>query len=261
MSFLSPLSITETVIEKFSVNKSKLSFLQTIIMGFLGGVYIAFGAQLATNVIANVSDKGIGLILGGVVFSLGLILVVVAGAELFTGNNLMSMAVYSRSISLKSLLKNWTLVYLMNFVGSVFIAFMIYYSGLLFNADHSLNATGLRALSVAVIKTNLPFMQVFIRAILCNWLVCLAIWLAISALDVMSKILGILFPIMAFVASGFEHCVANMYIIPIGYLIDNSQIKFSGFMNNIVAATLGNIVGGAFFVGALYYYVYWRSRS
>jgi len=256
MSFYSPLNVTDTVIDKFSINKIRLNLLQTILMGFLGGAYIAIGAQLATIVMANVSDKGIAPVLAGTVFSLGLILVVVAGAELFTGNNLMSMALLSKKISFQAMMKNWIIVFIMNFIGAVSIAFMIYYSGLLFNPDHSLNNAGNRALFVASLKSHLPFMQVFLRAILCNWLVCLAIWMAISALDIISKIFAIIFPIMTFVASGFEHSIANMYFIPIGFLIDKNSVPVTGFLNNILAATLGNIIGGSLFVGTFYYLVY-----
>lgn len=257
MNFNAPQSIAETVMEKVGVSKCKLSIMQMIVMGFLAGAFIAFGAQLATRVMANVVDPGLAMVLGGAVFSVGLMLVVIAGAELFTGNNLIWMSVLSGQTTVGKMLTNWVVVYFANFVGSLFIAYMIYHSGLLFGADGALNAVGTKAVAIASTKAGLTFTQTFVRAILCNWLVCLAVWVALASHDIIGKIFGIFFPIMAFVASGFEHSIANMYFIPMGMMVDTmGTITMGGFMNNLVAATIGNIIGGAFFVGTIYFYVY-----
>jgi len=263
MIYNRPQKIAEILVEKIGVKKSKLSVNYLILMGFLAGVYIATGAQLATKVLAYVSDPGIGMLLSGSVFSVGLMLIVIAGGELFTGNSLILMSVLAGKVSVKSMLKNWSIVYLANLIGSIFMVFMMIKSGLLHH-NGALNPAGDKAVNIAFIKTHLSFFQIFIRSILCNWLVCLAVWFSLAAHDISGKILGIFFPIMMFIASGFEHCIANMYLIPIGMLLNTNpsvNIPISGLMKNLTVATIGNIIGGAFFVASLYYYTYYQHRE
>lgn len=233
------------------MSKCQLTPLKVIILGFLAGVYIAFGAQLATRLGSKIADPGIAVLVFGSVFSVGLMLVVIGGAELFTGNNLMFMSVLNGNAKLSDMLLKWLLVFVANFLGSIFIVWMMYNTGLVSGGVAD------KAIAIARAKVHLSFGHAFFRAILCNWLVCLAVWLAIASQDVIGKLFGIFFPIMAFVASGFEHSIANMYFIPIGMFLDKTHsITWGGFFHNIIPVTLGNIIGGAFFVATLYYFVY-----
>jgi formate/nitrite transporter len=206
--------------------------------------------------------------MAGIGFCLGLILVVVAGAELFTGNNLVVMSWVSGNVSLGSLMRNWGMVYVGNLVGALSIVAMVYLGRWWEQGENSVGAT---AVTIAAAKTALPFWVVFVRAILANALVCLAVWLASGGRSVTDKVFGILFPIAAFVAAGFEHSIANMYFIPIGLLLSDqpdpvkvaglptaqlTDLNVAGALTNIVAATLGNIVGGAILVGIVYWFVY-----
>jgi formate/nitrite transporter len=253
-----------------------LAVLPMAVLGILAGVYIGFGAQLCTMVTHDLAPHfglGFSKFMGGSVFTVGLMLVVIGGAELFTGNNLMVIGMLTRHISAKDLVRNWVIVYLTNFVGSLLLVAIMYYSGLWKCGDFGVGAS---ALKVASAKINLSFAEAFCRAIGCNWLVCLAVWLAAAGKDSVSKIFGIYFPIMAFVASGFEHSVANMYFIPIGLCLKTSaevvnaaglgaaidSATWSGFLiRNLVPVTLGNIVGGGLFVGAAYYLAYLRKKT
>jgi formate/nitrite transporter len=219
---------------------------------------------------------GVMRLLSGLVFSLGLILVVVGGAELFTGNNLIVMAWANRRIKTSALLRNWLIVYLGNFVGSFGIAILIFFSGHFSFANGKIGET---ALNIANGKTNLNFLQAVVLGILCNVLVCLAIWLSFSGRSTTDKVLAVVPPITAFVACGFEHSVANMYFIPAGLLLKNGADEsfWTGigktaadypalnlenfFLNNLIPVTIGNIIGGAFLVGIVYWFVYLKRRS
>lgn len=215
-------------------------------------------------------------LLGGLVFSLGLVLVVVGGAELFTGNNLIVMAWANGRVKTSLVMRNWLIVYFGNFVGAVGIAVLIYFSGHLSFAGGKIAET---ALSIANAKSNLDFGQAIILGILCNVLVCLAIWLSFSGRSTTDKMLAVVPPITAFVACGFEHSVANMYFIPVGLLLKNGAGesfwtgigKAAGdypalnlenfFLRNLIPVTIGNIIGGAVLVGIVYWFVYLRRRS
>lgn len=250
-----PAKIAELV-ENIGVKKAVLPATPTITLGLLAGAYISFGAMFYTLVM---TDPNLGLgpsrLLGGIAFSLGLVLVVVGGAELFTGNNLIVMAWADRKVSTIQLLRNWSLVYIANLIGAVGSAILIYLSGVLsINSD----AVAETALNIAITKINIDPFQAFIRGILCNALVCLAVWLCIAAHDVASKILAIVFPISAFVALGFEHSIANMYFIPLGMLINHGEIGLSGFLTNLIPVTIGNIIGGGLFVAFVYWVIYIR---
>jgi formate/nitrite transporter len=249
-NFNAPANIAESVISQVGVKKCQLSIGQTMILGILAGAFIAFGAQLATKVFATVQDPGLATLLGASVFSVGLMLVIIAGAELFTGNNLIFMSVLGGTTKFSKMLEYWFYVYVANLIGSLLLVWFMSQSGLV----SGVIAT--KAIKIAEAKVGLSSMQVLFRAIMCNWLVCLAVWLALASHDVVGKIFGIFFPIMAFVASGFEHSVANMYFIPMGMILSPETVSWGGMVNNILWATVGNIIGGAGFVAFIYYMIF-----
>ncbi|MCX7703383.1 MAG: formate/nitrite family transporter [Planctomycetota bacterium] len=273
VGFLTPKEVTETVVKSSKTKCNEFSVLQMILLGFLAGVYIAFGAQLFITVTFDLTKHlGVGFarFIGGSVFSVGLMLVVIGGAELFTGNCLCLVGVLTRDVSIKRMLRNWGIVYAANFAGALFLVLIMYWSRLWSMGNFGVGAS---AVTVASGKVSLSFFEAFVRGIGCNWLVCLAVWLALAGRDGVSKVFGIYFPIMAFVASGFEHSIANMYFIPIGLLLAGnadvmnavttatSNLTLSAFLvRNLLPVTLGNIVGGALFVGGIYYLVYLRKK-
>ncbi len=259
--------------EHVGVVKADMSTANTLALSVLAGAFIALGAIFATTVTAGGADLPFGVLrlLGGLAFSLGLILVIVAGAELFTGNNLIVMAWASRRVRTGQLARNWTLVYLGNFAGALATA------GILFvgkQYEFGGGAVGVQALSIAASKTSLGFVQAIALGALCNGLVCLAVWLCYSARTTTDKILSIVPPIAAFVAAGFEHSVANMFFIPMGLLVKSDDefvtaqeglpslagLTWERFVTaNLLPVTIGNIAGGALMVGAIYWFVYLRS--
>lgn len=243
-------------VETIGVAKAQLGLLPTLMLSILAGAFIAFGGAFYTIVM---TDSGLGFgparLLGGIAFSTGLILVVVGGAELFTGNNLIVMAWADRKVSHLNLLRNWVIVYVGNFIGSIGTVILIGLSGILLLQDGNVAMT---AIKIAEAKLALPADEAFFRGILCNILVCLAIWLCFSARTVVSKILAILFPISAFVALGFEHSIANMYLIPIAWFAGSDAVTLSGLFANLIPVTAGNIVGGSGFVALAYWVIYLR---
>lgn len=250
-----PQTIAELV-ESGGVRKANLPTLQLAVLGVLAGVFIAFGAMFYTVAVTN-SGLGFGItrIVGGLTFSLGLILVVVGGAELFTGNNLITIAWASRKVSTVKVLRNWSIVYLANFAGALACAYVLHASGTLNLAE---GAVGETASAISAGKLSLGFEQAFIRGVLCNALVCLAIWLTFASHTVSGKILAIVFPITTFVAIGFEHCVANMYLIPVGMLARGETVDLMALAGNLVPVTASNIIGGAIGVALVYWTVYLR---
>ncbi len=247
------------MVENAGVKKAALSTQKTLVLALLAGAFIAFGGMFFTVAITN-ADLGFGptRLLGGAAFSLGLILVVLAGAELFTGNNLIVMAWASHRITTIRLLRNWMLVYVGNFIGALAMAVIVYWSGGLELGDGAVANT---ARDIAGAKVQLSFLEAFLRGVLCNTLVCLAVWLCVAAHSVVSKIFAILFPITAFVALGLEHSVANMYLIPVGYLAGAEGVTVMSFTANIIPVTLGNIVGGSVLVALVYWIVYLRASE
>jgi formate transporter len=260
--------------ENVGVKKAKLDFWSMFALAVLAGLFIGLGAEFFTLVITD-TGLGFGLnkLVGGLVFSLGLILVVVAGAELFTGNNLIVMAWVSGKLTLGQVMRNWVIVYLGNLVGSLGAVMLMYLTKQWAFANYHVGAT---ALNIANAKVNLSFTTGVARGILCNALVCLAVWLCMSGRSVTDKILAILFPITAFVASGFEHSVANMYFIPMGLLLksepqvvaaagkvasDLVNLNMQGFLGNLLSVTTGNVFGGGFMVAAVYWFIYRRPRE
>ncbi len=266
-----PKTIAETVAQTVGVAKATSPWFTVFVLGILAGAYIGFGGLLSTTVTFDTAAKwGIGItkILAGAAFSVGLMLVVIAGAELFTGNNLMISSVLSREITFNTMLKRWAIVFVANFVGSIVVALLFYFSGLWKTGDGALGAA---AVKIAYNKISLSFGEALWRGVGCNWLVCLAVWMALAARQIIGKIFAIFFPIMAFVAIGFEHSVANMYFIPTGiFLINGASLpglggldpNFLGWFNflwrNLLPVTLGNIIGGGVFVGMSYWGAYLR---
>ncbi len=262
--------------EYIGVSKAETPFLPTFTLSVLAGAFIALGAVFATTVAAGTSGiwpYGVTKLLVGLVFCLGLVLVVVGGAELFTGNNLIVMAWASGKVSTRALLRNWAIVYVGNFVGSFGTAVLVFMSKQYTFGGGSIGST---ALSIAESKVNLGLGQAIVLGILCNTLVCLAVWLTFSARSTVDKIVAIIFPISAFVAAGFEHSVANMFFIPMGCLIkfldptfvskvgaDVPTLSWNSFLfQNLLPVTFGNIIGGSLLVAAIYWSVFlYRSQS
>ncbi|MDP6951967.1 MAG: formate/nitrite transporter family protein [Alphaproteobacteria bacterium] len=240
--------------EQSGVAKANMVLPQLFVLGTLAGAFIAFGALFY---LLTVTDSGLGYgptrLLGGVAFSLGLILVVVAGAELFTGNNLIVLAYAHGQIPMLAMLRNWGVVYVANLVGSLIMVVAALASGIL---DGAMGET---AVAVAKGKAGLSPFEALVRGILCNTLVCLAVWLSYAARRVSGKVLAIVFPIAAFVALGFEHSVANMFLMPLGLILADMPV-LAPTIANLVPVTIGNIIGGAGFVAATYWFCYLKDR-
>jgi formate/nitrite transporter len=259
----SPAEIKEAV-EKVGVKKTRLPLLASFMLAMVAGGSVALGALFYTIV---ASDEGMSFaavrLLGGLTFSLGLVLVIVGGAELFTGNNLIVMAWASGKVSTREMLRNWVVVYFGNLVGSLALVFLVFFSH---HLDMNGGRVGLSILNTAVAKIQPDVVTLFFKGILCNVLVCLAVWLAYAGRTVTDKILALILPVSAFIAAGFEHCVANMYFLPLAWLLvqtghvptdfDASLITIPGIIHNLVPVTLGNIVGGAGLVGVMYWGIY-----
>ncbi|MFZ9483438.1 MAG: formate/nitrite transporter family protein [Ilumatobacteraceae bacterium] len=247
-------------VEAVGVTKAGLPLARMIPLGILAGAFIGLGAHFSTVITADTAlSPGISRLLGGLVFSLGLVLVVVSGAELFTGNTLIVVATVDRKVRVRALLRNWVVVYGSNFVGAAATALLVHASGRLDAGDGSVGA---RAIAIAEAKSGLTFGNAIASGILANALVCLAVWMTLSARSLVDKVVVIVPPITAFVAAGFEHSVANMYFFPVALFHgapDGSSATWSAFLlDNLVPVTLGNIVGGAVLVGLVYWFVYLR---
>ena len=249
------------------VAKARLPLLSMLMLSVLAGAFVGLGALYFVLVI---SDPSLGFaarqVLGGVVFALGLILVVVAGAELFTGNNLLAMAWADGKISTRDLLRNWAIVCVGNFVGAAGLALLVFLSR---HAEMNNGAIAQEYLTIAAEKVAMPFWTAFFKGILCNVLVCMAVWMALAGRSVIDKAVAVVFPISAFVAAGFEHSVANMYFIPLAMLLQTFEnvgastntVTWVGFFSNLVPVILGNIIGGSVLVGLVYHVIYRRARG
>jgi formate transporter len=257
--------------------KAGRNALALVMLGLLAGAFIAFGAIFMTVVLTGAGDLpwGIARILAGIAFSLGLVLVIVGGAELFTGDSLMIVACASQSITISALLRAWSLVYLGNICGAIGTAVLVFLAG---EYGFGGGAVGKTALVIASAKAALPTLQLFFLAVLCNVLVCLAVWMSFGARSATDKVMVIVPPITAFVAAGFEHSIANLYLLPYGLAIkawagpefwtaigqsaaDYPSLTAGATLHNIVIATIGNLIGGSVMVGAVYWFVYLRRRA
>ena len=278
--FLSPPQIAEETI-KNGIKKASLPVSKMLLLGFLAGGFIAFAAEgsnmAAFNLFMNADTYGLGKALAGAIFGAGLIFVIVAGGELFTGNVLISVSVMHKQVAFAQMLKNWFFVYIGNFIGSVVIAWMMNKSGLFASGASGL---GVVTMKIASYKVGLSFGKAFFLGVMCNWLVCLAVWMAWGAKDIPGKVLVIFFPIWLFVTSGFEHSIANMYYIPAGIIAKGNQAMVDAalshgmtaemlnalnwktcLVNNLLPVTLGNIIGGGVFVACIYWFCYLRKNK
>ncbi len=267
-------TITEVVEQNIQngIKKTNLTTKKLILLGIAAGFFIGIGAEASSLAMHGISNVGLARTVAGAVFPIGLMLIVLLGGELFTGNCLISMAVYDKKAKLKGMIRNLTIVYISNFIGAALMAWMINNCGQLNFSD---GGAGAFTIKVALGKVGIDPMQAIVSGILCNVLVCLAIFMAATAKDVAGKCIAILFPIFVFVISGFEHCVANMYYIPAGifatynplyvakatelYGITAEQLSglnFGSMFSNLIPVTIGNIIGGMVFVGLLYWYLY-----
>lgn len=272
MKPLKPAEILDVSIET-SVTKAGGSFGKLFVLAFLAGAFISFAAEgsnmAAFNLLASPDTYGLGKLVAGIVFGTGLMLVVLCGGELFTGNTLIIAAVADKRVTIGKMLRNWIVVYAGNLAGALFIACLMNYSGLFSSGVAMLGAVTVK---IAAGKVGLSFGQAFVLGIMCNWLVCLAVWLSFGADTMAGKMLGIFFPISLFVTSGFEHSIANMYYIPAGIIAkaNDTFAALSGvsaealanlnwvsfFTANLIPVTLGNMVGGCIFVAMAYFYAY-----
>lgn len=246
--FLSPSKIANAL-SRIGEKKATAAILELFIFGILAGIYIAFGSNVANAVLSGGTlDEGLARFLSGSVFSVGLMLVLIPGSELFTGNILMTIGFIYQKYPFIKVLRNWFIVYLGSLLGAIFIAWLVCKSGLL-GGGGNLNSMGITAVRIAETKLGLGFSEALCRGILCNMLVCLAVIMCIASRTVMGKILGIYFPIMAFVASGYEHSVANMYFLPVALMIKETFMRdFFIIFRNLIPVTIGNIIGGILLV-------------
>lgn len=273
---LLPAEIAEKA-EAVGVQKTNLDILSLMALAVLAGAFIALGAMFATTVLAGadgILPFGLSRLLAGVAFSLGLILVIIAGAELFTGNALMVMAWAAGKVQLREILRAWIIVYIGNFIGATGTALLVFLSGQYLSGRGAVAGV---ALKLALEKATLPFDHALLLGILCNVLVCLAVWLALGARTTSDKVLAVVFPVSAFVVAGFEHSVANMYLIPLGLFIrawgptelwsqiganpvDYGALTWPAFFLSLIPVTIGTIIGGGGMVGGVYWFIYLRKR-
>ena len=267
-------TITEVIEQNIQngIKKTNITTKKLILLGIAAGFFIGIGAEASSLAMHGISNVGLARTVAGAVFPIGLMLIVLLGGELFTGNCLISMAVYDKKAKLKGMIRNLTIVYISNFIGAALMAWMINNCGQLNFSD---GGAGAFTIKVALGKVGIDPIQAIVSGILCNVLVCLAIFMAATAKDVAGKCIAIFFPIFVFVISGFEHCVANMYYIPAGIFAAHnplyaakatelygitaeqlSGLNFGTMFSNLVPVTIGNIIGGMVFVGLLYWYLY-----
>ncbi|MCE2998591.1 MAG: formate/nitrite transporter family protein [Betaproteobacteria bacterium] len=262
----SPQQIAERV-DSLGVAKARLPLLSMVMLGMLAGAFIGLGAMYYTLVVSDPAlSFAVSRVLGAVCFSLGLLLVVVAGAELFTGNNLLAMAWADGKVSSAEVLRNWVVVCLANFAGAAGLALLVYLSG---HAGLNGGAVGQTYLKIAAAKSTMPVSELFFRGVLCNVLVCMAVWMVLAGRTVTDKFVAIVLPVSAFVAAGFEHSIANMYFFPLALLLKAGgavlpagaeAITLWAMLRNLGPVILGNIVGGSVLVALVYYVIYIRPK-
>jgi formate/nitrite transporter len=248
---------------KAATLKAQYSNSKTLVLAFMAGAFIAFGGLLAIMIGGGIpgiaaANPGIARLLFGAAFPLGLILVVLVGAELFTGNTALFMpSILNKKQAISAMMRNWFFVYIGNFIGSIFIAYVIVYLAQIVHEAPYIDTVH----AIAISKTSNTFLVTFIKGVAANWLVCLALWQGMAAKDVTGKILALWWPIMAFVAMGLEHSIANMFFIPLA-IFEGADITWGTFLTaNLIPATLGNILGGGLFVGTAYWYLYGKIKT
>lgn len=251
---LSPKEIAKATIDN-GYTKTTKPIWPLFLLGILAGAYIAFGAIGYTIMSATIVDKGLAKLIGAAVFPVGLMLVIMGGAELFTGNCLMTLGCVCGKYKFKGIIRNWSIVYIGNFIGSVLIAIMISKSALFSGAVAD------KAMAISTGKISLSLSQSIIRAILCNIIVVLSVWIATGAKDIVGKIFACWFPITLFVLSGYEHSIANMYFIPVGKFIGANITWAQIWFNNLIPVTIGNIIGGAVIIPLMYYGIYFKDEE
>ena len=267
MDAYSPQQIAERV-DNIGVTKARLPLLSMAMLGMLAGAFIGLGALYYTLVVSDASlSFAVARVLGAVCFSLGLLLVVVAGAELFTGNNLLAMAWADGKVSTAEVLRNWAVVCAANFVGAAGLALLVFLSG---HAGMNGGAIAQSYLKIAIAKSTMPVAELFFRGVLCNVLVCMAVWMVLAGHSVVDKFFAIVLPVSAFVAAGFVHSIANMYFFPLALLLMESGIALPAgadaitayaMLRNLVPVILGNIFGGSVLVALVYYVIYIRPKK
>jgi formate transporter len=238
------------------VPKATLPWLTQVLLGVLAGAFIGLGALMFTLVASDASlGFAVSRVLGGLVFSLGLVLVVVAGAELFTGNNLIAMAWASGQVGTGALLRHWAIVGAANLIGAAGLALLVWLSG---HGTLNQGEVGRTAVRIALAKAELPWAEAFFRGVLCNVLVCMAVWMAMAGRSVTDKAVAIVFPITAFVAAGFEHSIANLYFFPLAMLL-GAPLPAADMARNLLSVFAGNLVGGSVLVALVYWVIYLRA--
>lgn len=262
---------------KGAVTKATLPLARMIVLGMMAGMFIALGGAISNTAVHDIANVGLARTLAGTIFPVGLLMIILVGGELFTGNCLMIMATMNKQIKVSALLRNLIVVYFSNLLGSLIIDVLIFYSG---NLDYTGGALGAYTIKVALGKVNIAPGKAIVSGILCNFLVCMAILMATSAKDAIGKIFATWFPIFAFVIGGFEHIVANMFYIPTGILAASnpdyvakaqelygitseqlSALDLSGLMHNFIPVTIGNILGGMVFIGCTLYFIHYGSEK
>ena len=260
-----------------AVNKANLPLARMIVLGMMAGMFIALGGAISNTAVHDIANVGLARTLAGVIFPVGLLMIILVGGELFTGNCLMIMATMNKRIKVSGLIRNLVIVYFSNLIGSLIIDVLIFYSG---NLDYTGGALGAYTIKVALGKVNIAPGKAVVSGILCNFLVCMAILMAGSAKDVIGKIFATWFPIFAFVIGGFEHIVANMFYIPTGILAATnpdyvakaeelygitadqlSALDLGGLLHNFIPVTIGNILGGMIFIGCTLYFIHYGSEK
>ncbi len=264
----SPKEVAEKYVG-IGIIKAKLRTSKMFLLGIMAGLFIALAAVVSNTASSVITNASAARVVSGAVFPVGLLMVLLAGSELFTGNCLMIIPVLEKKLKIREMLKNWIVVYVGNFVGAVIVALIVYYSGQLDLFGGALAVTTIKA---AATKCSLTFGKAVLLGIMCNFLVCIAVWISFAADDVAGKIAGLFMPIFAFVVSGFEHSIANMYYIPAGLLAASNSDYYAAasetvtnianlsvgnfFLNNLIPVTIGNIIGGMILVGCSYWFIY-----
>ncbi len=255
------LSTKETAdkVVQMGVTKCEFTSMKIFLLGIMGGIFVGTGFLAYFTIIQSVSTLSIGLakLLGASVFPVGIVLCVLVGGSLYTGNNLLTLAFFNKKISSKDLIRNWSIVWLGNFAGSLMLAVLIYYIG-------TLVKPGIIEPVIATVKgkTSLPMGRAIASGFMCNVLVTLAVWMSLASRTLIGKVTALWFPVMAFVLIGFEHCVANMFILSIGYMIDPSLYSIGDiFMKNLIPVTIGNTLSGGLFIPFIYFNIYYSGRK